>query len=82
MVWFQLKAAPGKLDTSATQQLRSLVPRPFLYGWGEKGVAFVPFFPHWGRVLHQTLPSLAFLTTPIQEGFENETSNLAHQHAA
>ena len=30
--------------------------------------------PHWGRVIHQTLPYLAFLAPPIQEGSGNQTS--------
>ena len=29
--------------------------------------------PRWGRVIHQTLPSLAFLAPPIQEGSGNQT---------
>ena len=29
--------------------------------------------PHWGRVIHQTLPSLPSLTPPIQEGSGNQT---------
>ena len=30
--------------------------------------------PHWGRVIHQTLPSLLSLAPPIQEGSGNQTS--------
>ena len=29
--------------------------------------------PRWGRVIHQTLPSLAFLAPPIQEGSGSQT---------
>ena len=29
--------------------------------------------PSWGRVIHQTLPSLAFLAPPIEEGSGNQT---------
>ena len=29
--------------------------------------------PRWGRLIHQTLPSLAFLAPPIQEGSGNQT---------
>ena len=38
--------------------------------------------PRWGRVIHQTLPSLASLAPPIQEGSGNQTSAWAHRRSA
>ena len=36
--------------------------------------------PCWGRVIHQTLPSLTFFAPPIQEGSGNQTTQ-RHEYA-